>query len=168
MNIKKTALWVMAAMFLLLVLLLGLSQLDLGFCKSEIATNRTGISTLESLPGESKSPMSYDLTILYDGQLVSASSHQIVGMPTLPIEVNVIPVITGNTWVPFNKTFEVAFSSSFEASSPDGQFVFEGDLNGTAQAKVTGLCSQRKALELAQDDIVKTVQTYFEKQLTDK
>jgi hypothetical protein len=44
--------------------------------------------------------------------------------------------------------------------------VFEGDLTGTTQVKVIGLCSQRKALELVQDEIVKTVQTYFEKQLT--
>jgi hypothetical protein len=88
-------------------------------------------------------------------------------MPTLPLEVNVIPEVTGNAWVPFYKTFEVACASSFEAASPDGQYVFEGDLTGTTQVKVIGLCSQRKALELVQDDIVKTVQTYFEKQLTD-
>jgi len=161
---RKRVLLLVVVASLLLVALRELGVLNLNYYKSEVATDRVGISGLITPPGAGSS-LSYDLIIFYDGEYVSSSSHQIGGAPRLEIEVDVIPEVSGNYWAPLYKSFTIEFSTFYESATLDSQYVLSGDVTGTTQVTVIGLCTRHKALELARDEVVEVIRAYFEGQL---
>jgi len=153
-----------AASLLLLVVLRELGVLNLNLYKSEVVTDRTGVSDL-SIPAGAGSSLSYDLIIFYDGEYVSSSSRRVGAAPTLEIEVDVLPKVSGNYWAPLYKSFSVEFSTAFESATLDSQYVFRGGVTGTTRVTVIGLCTRHKAFELVRGEIVEVMQAYFENQL---
>jgi hypothetical protein len=85
--------------------------------------------------------------------------------PVLDIDVDVLPTISGSYKTPLYKSFTIEFSAPFESSTPDGMYSLQGDVAGLTRMKITGLCTSRKALELARDEIMKNIQDYLVEQL---
>lgn len=170
MTRKRVLLLLLVAAFLLLILFLVPFLPELGFLddsnlyQSEVSTRRTGQLAFHHPTGTDRS-VSYYLKIFYDSKPSPRATHQhtIQGRetPALEIDVDVIPSVSGNTWTPLYKSFTVEFSTSFESSTPDSQYRVEGDIDGSTQMTITGFCSQRKALELARDEIVENVKRYL-------
>ncbi len=76
-----------------------------------------------------------------------------------------IPEVSGNYWAPLYKSFTIEFSTFYESATLDSQYVLSGDVTGTTQVRVIGLCTRHKALELARDEVVEVIRAYFEGQL---
>lgn len=161
---KKTLFLILAALVLLLIIVFWLREADvlnLNFYKSEAATNRILTSGLTRPQGDKSSP-GYTLHIFYDGEPVATSARSATaGAPTFDIPLAVTTVISGNDWMPLNKAFSVDFSAPFTSTVPGTIYALEGNLKGTTQIKVIGLCTRRQAQRLARDEIIKEVQAAF-------
>ena len=164
MKRKRWLLLVVVAFLLLVIFLRELGVLDWNLYKSEVATDRVATSVLNTPVGAGPA-VSYDLSISYESEQISTTSHRVGGTPTLEIDVDLVPTVSGNYWVPFYKSFSVEYSTSFESSAEDTQYSLHGDITGSVDLTIIGLCTRRKALELAREEIVGGTQDYFEDQL---
>lgn len=140
----------------------GIISFDL--YQSEASTERsaTFISSVPTGPGPA---FSYDMTLSYDGEPISFAQGLAADKPVLDIDVNVLPTFSGSYKTPLYKSFTVEFSAPFESSTPDGMYSVQGDVSGVTQMKIIGLCTSRKAQELARDEIVSNVEEYLKEQL---
>jgi hypothetical protein len=164
---KRWIVVLLVAVGLLLILLFVLRELgtvSFDLYTSEAATERTG-TFMGSFPTGDDPSLSYDLTLSYDGEPLSYSSVHVMDKPVLDINVDVIPTVLGSPGMPLYKSFSVEFSAPWESSTPDGMYSLSGNVTGSTQMKIIGLCTRRKALELAQDEIMNNVDTYLTEQL---
>ena len=161
---KRVLILVVVAALLLIVFLRELGIINLNFYQSEVATDRVATAAL-TMPRGDDAPVSYDLDITYDGESISSIGSHIVGRPALDIRADLVHSVSGNYWAPLYKSFTVEFSTSFESSTPDGKYAFDGDITGSTRLTIIGLCTRRKALELARLEIVETSEGFFREQL---
>ena len=161
---KKTLFLILAALVLLLVVIFWLRAADvlnLNFYRSEVATNHILTSGLTRPQGDTSAP-GYTLHISCDGEPVATASRPAAaGAPTFDIPLALTTVISGNDWLPLNKVFSVDFSAPFTATVPGTIYVLQGEIKGTTQIKVIGLCTRRQAQRIACDEIISEVQKAF-------
>jgi hypothetical protein len=158
---------ILAATILLLALVLVLREsgaLEWNLYRSQASTDRVAMFGVAT-PGEGNEGVSYDLRIYYDGELVETHSYRYGDKPVLAVDLELAPTLSGNDWTPLYKSFSVEFSTSFASSAQGGQYSVEGEINGTTEMTITGLCTRRKARELAREEVVKSVREGLVEQL---
>lgn len=167
---------IMVAVFLLvglLLLVLGESgAVDLHLYRAESSTQRSGQAGFQ-YPGKTKPAVSYDLRVFYDSGSSPRATHrhQVVTqsgpVAELEIDVPIIPSVSGNYRLPLYKSFAVEFVAPFDSATADadGAYRLDGEVRGSTEMTVVGLCSSQKALELARDEIVASVKEFLQDQL---
>ena len=173
MKAMRLLLAVVAILLLAVLLFVVLGEtgaVDSHLYHAESSTQRNGQAGFQ-YPTEAGRDVSYSLQIYYDSRLTPRATHQrqvwtASGQaPKLDIDVDVIPTVLGNPRLPLYKSFTVEFVASFDSATADGAYRLDGEVKGSTEMKVVGLCSAQKALDLARDEIVANVQEFLQEQL---
>lgn len=155
------------ALIVICGLLLGLGVLrevgvvDAAWYKSKMSTSQF-TSKAQSGPKE----LSYRLTIKHRDETLQNLSHSSNGRPPIDIEATLDePVYSGNAGMPLVKNFKMKYQCTFKTPNPVDQQDVSGKIEGEVTAAIHGLCSRRKARELAFAEAKKQIMEYFQKQL---
>jgi len=106
------------------------------------------------------------VAIEYKNKTLHSHTHSYHNAPTIEIEATLEePVYSGNNALPLVKNFMMTYHCGFTTvKSPSGHRV-NGQIEGEVTAKVYGLCSHKKAKELASEEARKNIASYFQQQL---
>ena len=139
--------------------------LDVNLYKSALSASQSA-TIAQSYTGE-ESHFSYHLTVNYRNAPLYADMHS-YNNDVSPIEIAATfdePVYSGNSLLPLAKDFKMTYQCKFtSAKSPGGRNV-HGQIGGEVKAQIYGLCSRRKARELAFSEARQEIISYFQKQL---
>jgi len=164
MKRKKLALLVIGCVVLCLAVLREIGVVDVNLYRSALSTSQSS-SKSQVRSGQEES-FSFHLTLKHKNETLLNHSHSYNGLPPIEIEATLAdPVYSGNCVLPLAKNFKLAYQCEFTTTkSPSGHEV-NGKIEGQVTATIHGLCSRKKAKELAFDEAKKQIASYFQKQL---
>ena len=84
---------------------------------------------------------------------------------TLQVRVDLSPTILGSYRTPLFKSFTLEYPVKTDAATADGRFEFSVNATGRTKLKIVGLCSSRRALQMAKDEVVRRTAEYLQAQL---
>lgn len=162
MKRKNVALKILVGLVLCLILR-EFGLIDASFYRSNLSSTRS--QTTQSNRGQSNvggKHFSFNLTIKHHNQKLDSLSHSYNSLPPLEIEATLEePVYSGTTALPLVKNFTMTYQCKFTTlTSPNEQSV-SGTIEGKVTAKIQGLCSRKKARELAFEEAKKQIITSF-------
>lgn len=164
MKSRKWGLLIAGALILCFVVLREIGVIDVNWYKSMLSASQK-VSLSEQYSGHQKH-FSYDLTIQYKSQTLKRHSHAYDNQP--PIEIKAVieePVYSGSYVWPLVKNFTMTYRCTFDTTNSQGGRKVAGKIEGEIKATVHGLCSQRKAKELAFGEAKNQIVTYLQTQL---
>lgn len=122
-------------------------------------------SKSQTNPGKEKH-FSYHLAIKYKNMTLHSHTHLYNNLPTIEIEATLEePVYSGNIALPLIKNFKMTYQCKFTTIKSTSGHTVDGKIEGKVTAKIHGLCSHRKAKDLAFEEAKKKIASYFQKQL---
>jgi hypothetical protein len=148
---------------LLLVTVIGLrlaGVFNFDIYKASFETAHSAQSSFT--PGDEDKTANYHFTVQYDGESLSDHILRHGAGPMLEVTATVDePTVSGGMSQPFVKHFSMEVPCHFSSPDTPGQPRFKGNAKVVVKAKIHGLCSARKARELAFAEAKKTLGTYF-------
>jgi len=118
------------------------------------------------VPSGHEKHFSYHLTVKHKNETLHNHTYLYNNLPLIEIEATLEdPVYSGNCVWPLVKNFKMTYQCKFTTTkSPSGHTV-NGQIEGEVTARIHGLCSRRKAKELAFEEAKKQIASYFQEQL---
>jgi hypothetical protein len=164
MTKKRIALIVAGCLFLCLVVLREIGVIDVNLYRSALAATQTATMG-QTTRGEEKH-FSYHLAVKSQNETLGSYFHSYNNLPPIEVEATLEePVYSGNYFLPFAKTFRMTYSCTFSTTTSPSEHAVNGKIQGEVTAKIRGLCSCRKARELAFEEAKKQVLSYLQNQL---
>lgn len=164
MKQKKTILLALGCAFLGFLVLREVGVLDANFYQSKLSAAQSA-SMMQSHPGGEKH-FSYHLTIKHGSETIHRHTHSSNNLPSIEIEATLAePVYSGNDAWPLLKNFEMTYQCEFATAKPPQGHTVEGKIKGKVTATIYGLCSRRKARELAFEQAKQKIIAYYQTQL---
>jgi hypothetical protein len=161
---KRRALIVIGCLLLCFVVLREIGVVDTNLYKSTLSASQTAVIAQTSR-GEEKH-FSYHLAIKHENEMVDNHSHSYNNLPPIEIEATLEePVYSGNCTLPFMKNFRMTYLCTFTTVKSPTERLVHGKINGEVTARIHGLCSRRKARELAFEEAKRQVVSYLQQQL---
>jgi hypothetical protein len=163
MKRKKIVILVIGCVLLGLVGLRETGVVDANLYKSKLSTLQSATEG-ETYLGEEKH-FSYHLIIKRKNQTLHSQIYSYNNQ--LPIEIEATleePVYSGNCGLPLSKDFKMAYQCEFTTMEPLSEHTIKGKIQGEVTAVIYGLCSRRKAKELAFEEAKKQIISYFQNQ----
>ena len=161
---KKKILLIIGCAFLCLVVLREFGILDVNLHKSLFSTSQFVIKRYENA-GEKTKHFSYSVTVKHQNEIVFTHTQIHDNLP--PIEVEVIinkPVYQGNFFMPLIKDFKMSYLGEYKTTDSPNGYGLNGEIKGDVTAKILGLCSRKKAKDLAFNEAKKQIESYFQSQ----
>ena len=164
MTRKKIALIVIGCVVLCLVVLRESGVVDANLYKSTLSTTQTAVIA-QTNRGEEKH-FSYHLALRHKNATLDEHLHSYNNLPPIEIEATLEePFYSGNCSLPFTKNFRMTYLCKFTTVKSPTDRTVHGKIDGEVTAKIHGLCSRRKARELAFEEAKKQVVSYLQQQL---
>jgi hypothetical protein len=163
MKRKKLALLVLGCVFLCLVILREIGLVDVNLYKSMLSTSQS--SNMTQVNRGQEEHFRYHLTIKHNSETLHNHTHSYDNLPRIDIEVVLEePSYSGNWVLPLVKTFKMTYQCEFTTKDTQNVHAVNGNIEGEVTAKIHGLCSRRKAKDLAFEEAKKQIASYFQKQ----
>lgn len=164
MKKKKRTLLIICGIVIGLVVLREIGIVDVNLPISKLSSSHKS-SMSRSYSGQEKR-FSYHLTVRHKDEIVFSHTLQYGNLPEIEIEAILEePIYTGNFLVPLYKDFKMTYLCNYNTlKSPSGHKV-AGKIEGEVNAKIYGLCSRRKAKELAFEKAKEQIVSYLQEQL---
>jgi hypothetical protein len=113
-------------------------------------------------PGDEDKTANYHFVVQYGGETLSEHTCRHGNGPMLNVTAIMDePKVTGAMGRPFLKQFSMEVPCHFASPKTAGQPSLKGDAKVVVKAKVYGLCTARKARQLALTEARKTLDAYF-------
>src|SRR5215469_4477062 len=161
MKRKKIAILVIGSVLLGVAVLRETGAIDASVYKSNLSVSQTTTKS-DTYSGDEKH-FSYHLTIKHTNQTLQSQTYSYNNL--LPIEIEATledPVYSGNCILPLIKNFKMAYQCEFTTVGPSSEHKIKGKIQGEVTAVIHGLCSRRKAKELAFEEAKKQIISYFQ------
>ena len=162
MRYKKRRILLLILSFLLLLNILRLvGIINFNLYSSSINSNQTASTANSKKLGSYKVEFEYNNKVIY--------THIIMTDNEVPVPV-IVKIeeynFSGNYYMPFYKKFTTTYKCTFRTSnmSTDNTFTGEnqisGKVEGTAVSEIKGICSSKKAKELATEKAFNSIKDY--------
>lgn len=163
MKRKKLSLVIICALLLCLAALREIGIFDVHLYKSFISTSQSFTKSHANIGQEEK--FSYHLEVKHNQKILHSYMHTHGNLPKIEIEAVIKePVYTGNVAMPLIKQFNMTYLCEFTTKESTGRHTVNGKIEGKVAAKIRGLCSRKKAKELAFNEAIKNIISYFQDQ----
>ena len=162
MKRNKQILLIIVGIFLCLFVLREIGIFDLHLYKSRMSSSHS--STLSQVKPGKEEHFSYHVTLKYSGETLDNYIHSYNNLP--PTEIEAVldePLYSGNYVLPLVKNFKMTYLCKITTMKSLNGYKAEGKIEGEVEGRIHGLCSQRKAKELAVAEAKKQIASYFQK-----
>lgn len=153
---------------LLLIVLPELGVIEWNLYRIESSTVYDGYSASARTVEAGWNPTT-SILVRYGGEGSPSYSMESSGMAdssgNLHVKVDLSPTIGGSYRTPLFKSFTLEYPVKTSAATADGRFEFSVDATGRTKIKIVGLCSSRRALQMARDEVVRRTAEYLQEQL---
>lgn len=162
MKLKKRQLLLLTLIIILVIFILRLvGILDFNFYSSSIKSNQVASIASSKMSGNYSIEFEQNDKNIYT-HLVMNDSQEVV-----PVIVKIEAyTFTGNYFMPFYKKFTTTYECTFKTSSMGADNVFtnenqiSGKVQGTVAAEIKGICSIKKAKDLAMEKAFNSMKDY--------
>lgn len=170
--------WIAGVAIFILIATFGLGPIDIGLYKTNIAKNESSGCAHSMDPN-----CSYTIQCMYKGKIVANHSIVTKNEKRILIKAYIDPYqFQGNYYLPFYKKFKMSYKAEFgnvdfvqneeeriNTSESDVQVVhfpkpwtiesqrIRGDVDGTMDVEIIGICSVKKAKQIAEESAVESI-----------
>lgn len=142
---------------------------ELGVVDADLYASRLSASQSATLGGThhgDNERFSYGLTIKYKDQTIHSQTQSYNDLALVEIEATLEePVYSGICALPLNKDFKLAYQCRFTTVRSPSERAINGRIEGEVAVVIQGICSRRKAKELAFEEARTQIIAYFQNQL---
>lgn len=163
MRDKKRRILLLILIFVLLLIVLHLvGVIDFNLYKSSINLNQTASIGNTKKSGKYRIEFEYNNKKIYTHIIMNNSNQELVPVIVKIEEYN----FTGNYFMPFYKKFTTTYKCTFKTSNMSTDSVFtqenqiSGEVEGTVVSEIKGICSIKKAKNLAIEKAVNSMKNY--------
>ncbi len=167
-NKKKMTIGILVV-FITLLIIREVGIIDVNLYKTEVNKNFTATlvrSCYSESVGKEETTIGKDISYYYD---LYNNDEKLIETNYIgnkySIKLNAFIVtgkFEGNYYLPLYKKFKVSYTVKIENAQQSDKSKINGDMSGTVEVLIKGVCSKIKAKEIANDSIILEVRKYLD------